>query len=156
MAYQVAWYQISVPLESLPTIECEASMTDTIRCGSKDVFHNTVVWQMRTNRHTTCNGHSWGWIEGAPGNVCWSNDSRDFDFSKASSAITAHNQWLEQQTPIELRIVKLREKIDRQQQEVGVRRENLKAAETQLSILLDAFAEMMAIKEALKGSVVTQ
>jgi hypothetical protein len=33
------------------------------------------LWRVETNRHPTCSGNTWGWIEGAPGNVCWSNDT---------------------------------------------------------------------------------
>lgn len=80
----------------------------TIRCGSTDVPHNNQRWRTCTNRHPNTNGTSWGWIEGAPGNVCWSND-KSFDQAAAGECCRLHNEWLEEQTPLALRIVKARE-----------------------------------------------
>jgi len=77
---------------------------ETINCGGKEVPHNTVPWRIATNRHTNFDGSSWGWIDGAPGHICWSND-KSFNRAKAGAVVAAHNQWLEEQRPIALRIV---------------------------------------------------
>lgn len=88
----------------------------TIRCGNKDVPHNTQKWRSCTNRHTSTSGNSWGWIEGAPGNICWSNDGdSDFTSRDASDVVAAHNQWLEEQRPLALRIVEAREEMERRE-----------------------------------------
>lgn len=92
-----------------PTLESG----ETIRCGSVDVPHNTVHWRVCTNRHRSSTGNSWGWIEGAPGNVCWSNDSMAFDYKAALAVVTEHSAWLERQKPIALRIVDATERRDR-------------------------------------------
>lgn len=87
-------------------------MADTIKCGGKDVLHNTLVWETCRNRHTNTNGTDWGWIEGTPVSVCWSNDSA-FDRKAAGLVCKEHNDWLEQQKPIALRIVEARDEVDR-------------------------------------------
>lgn len=76
------------------------------------IEHNARRWEVKTNRHPTTSGYAWGWIEGAPGNLCWSND-KDFDQSAASEVVSWHNEWLEQQTPVEIRLVKIDTEIER-------------------------------------------
>lgn len=107
----------------------------TIRCGSKDVPHNTIPWRVCTNRHTSTAGNSWGWIEGAPGNICWSNDNASFNRHKAGEVVAAHNQWLEEQKPIHLRIIEASEKVQRAQAEYD---EAEKSAASRLEQLADA------------------
>lgn len=89
----------------------------TIRINGKDVPHNTVPWRIATNRHTTTRGNSWGWIEGAPGNICWSNDG-SFNSDAASAAVRDHNQWLENQKPIDLKIVEATRRVVEAQKSV--------------------------------------
>ena len=50
-----------------------------------------VMLLMRTNRHTTCDGNSWGWIEGCTLNICWNNDSTRFNSKAASDLCAAWN-----------------------------------------------------------------
>lgn len=78
---------------------------ETINCEGKEVQHNTVPWRVATNRHPNTDGTSWGWIEGAPGNVCWSNSNGAFNREKAGKVVAEHNRWLEEQKPIALRII---------------------------------------------------
>lgn len=87
-------------------------MADTIKCGGKDVPHNTQPWETRANRHSNTDGTRWGWIEGAPGNICWSNNSQ-FNEAAAGRVCKEHNDWLEQQKPIALRIVEARAEVER-------------------------------------------
>lgn len=73
----------------------------------KQIEHNTVPWRIATNRHTNCDGTSWGWIEGAPGHVCWSNErgsGTDMNREQAGKLVQEHNAWLERQRPVELRL----------------------------------------------------
>jgi len=59
-----------------------------------------------TNRHTSTSGNRWGWIEGADGNVCWSNDEgSQFTEAEAGKVAREHNEWLEQQRPLDVRIM---------------------------------------------------
>lgn len=73
--------------------------------GKISVKHNEIPWRTATNRHTTEYGRSWGWIDGAPGNVCWENGTA-FNQQAASSIVRAHNQWLEDQQPLSIKIIK--------------------------------------------------
>lgn len=77
-------------------------------CGVS-VLHNTQPWRVASNRHRTLHGNDWGWIEGAPGNVCWSNDER-FNRAAAGEMVTAHAKWLEDQKPLAIKLVEAREK----------------------------------------------
>ena len=79
----------------------------TINCGGEEVPHNTVPWRVATNRHPNTDGTSWGWIEGAPGHVCWSNSGRSFNRENAGKVVAEHNRWLEEQKPIALRIIEV-------------------------------------------------
>lgn len=79
--------------------------------NGKTFTHNSKKWGCCTNRHTTTSGNCWGWIEGAPGNVCWSNDSKSFDQYAAIDVCSFHNKWLEEQSPIEIRVMEQRKKL---------------------------------------------
>lgn len=50
-------------------------------------------WKIATNRHTTTNGYSWGWIEGHPDNACWSEDpsSSERGLNDAIRMVERHN-----------------------------------------------------------------
>ena len=77
----------------------------------KPIEHNSAVWEVRTNRHPNTDGSSWGWIDGAPGNVCWSNNE-PFNRSRAGEVVAEHNAWLERQRPVDLRIVDARKRME--------------------------------------------
>jgi hypothetical protein len=76
------------------------------------VPHNTREWRVATNRHPCTGGAAWGWIEGAPGNVCWSNE-KNFNREAAGQMVAAHSQWLEDQKPLSIRLVEARERYMR-------------------------------------------
>lgn len=76
------------------------------------VTHNTREWSVATNRHPCTGGAAWGWIEGAPGNVCWSNEE-SFNREAAGQMVAAHSQWLEDQKPLSIRLVEARERYMR-------------------------------------------
>lgn len=73
-------------------------------------LHTESQWHSRTNRHTTTAGHSWGWIDGpraSNGDYCWSDDPGSrFTSSDAADVIRFHNEWLKEQEPIAIRLVK--------------------------------------------------
>lgn len=73
----------------------------------KTYLHTTGSWHPKTNRHPTTAGFAWGWIEGAPGNLCWSNDpGESFTSKDAHDVANIHNQWLVDQEPVEIKLVK--------------------------------------------------
>lgn len=66
-----------------------------VSIGGKKIPHNDAIWEVKKNRHTNTDGTEWGWIEGAPGNVCWSNN-KAFNRQKAGEAVAIHNAWLKE------------------------------------------------------------
>jgi hypothetical protein len=52
-------------------------------------------WRIATNRHPNTDGTRWGWIEGAPGNICWS-DERGSNLTRAQAGqmVLDHNNAL--------------------------------------------------------------
>jgi len=72
------------------------------------VLHNTAQWHVCTNRHRQTQGGCWGWIEGAPGNVCW-GDGAAFDKDAAYEVVRLHREWLEDQKPVAIKLVEARE-----------------------------------------------
>lgn len=58
-------------------------------------FNDPKKWEVKTNRHRTLDGKCWGWIEGLPGNVCWSDDDNVFDHNKAAFIVKLHNMNVE-------------------------------------------------------------
>lgn len=86
---------------------------EVVTVAGVTVAHNEVVWRVCTNRHRTTGGREWGWIEGAPGNVCWSNDYKEgFNMVAAGEMVAAHNRWLEDQQPLSIKIIKARRAFD--------------------------------------------
>lgn len=83
-----------------------------VKLGDTTIAHNELVWRSCTNRHTTTYGNSWGWIENAPGNVCWSNDPKEkLNSQQAQALVSAHNKWLEDIQPIQLKIIKAKKGV---------------------------------------------
>lgn len=75
-----------------------------------NIPHNDKRWVVKINRHTTTHGRRWGWIEGAPGSACWSDDG-PFNHQEAERLAREHNDWLKHQEPIDLQIIRQREKV---------------------------------------------
>ena len=85
---------------------------ECVKVGNFTIPHNEYVWSVCTNRHTTTCGNSWGWIENAPGNVCWSNDPKEkLSSQQAQALVSAHNKWLEDIQPIQLKIIKAKKAV---------------------------------------------
>ena len=82
----------------------EVVTNEYVEVAGRRVKHNGRVWDSKMNRHTTTSGRSWGWIEGADGNVCWEN-GQPFDQRASERMAFLHNEWLEMQKPIERRII---------------------------------------------------
>lgn len=83
-----------------------------VKLGNTIIPHNEYVWSVCTNRHTTTYGNSWGWIEKSPGNVCWSNDSgKELKKEHAHTLVNAHNKWLEDIQPVQLKIIKAKKTV---------------------------------------------
>jgi len=131
-------------------VEQAADLMETIRCGSVEVPHNTVKWQTKTNRHTTTIGNLWGWIEGAPGNVCWSNDNNVFNSAEAGRVAREHNERLENQRPISLRMVECQERIQRAATAVENHRKQGEPLQIKLDFELNELHRLAAISESEK------
>lgn len=59
-------------------------------------------WEVKTNAHRNCNGTAWGWIEGAPGNVCWSDEfGSGMSRADAERVVAEHNANLTAPAPSE-------------------------------------------------------
>jgi hypothetical protein len=91
----------------MSAIEAIVLDAPSVTVAGVTVQHNTEKWRVCTNRHPECNGNSWGWIEGAPGHVCWSNSKR-FNSTAAGEMVKAHHEWLEQQKSPAVRLVESR------------------------------------------------
>lgn len=114
----------------------------TINCEGKEVPHNTVPWRIATNRHPNTDGTSWGWIDGAPGNVCWSNSNNSFNREKAGKVVAEHNHWLEEQKPIALRIIEATNIANKARQKAEAARKEADACEAALDAALGEVARL--------------
>lgn len=118
---------------------------DYVKLGDITIAHNELVWRSCTNRHTTTYGNSWGWIENAPGNVCWSNDPGEkLARVQAQALVSAHNQWLEDIQPIQLKVIKAKKAVKdlttvfkEKEQSYLKAKEMLEKAEDSLAILME-------------------
>lgn len=122
-------------------------MQTTINCGGKEVPHNTVPWRVATNRHTNTNGTAWGWIEGAPGNVCWTNSNSAFDREKAGAVVAEHNRWLEEQKPITLRIVEATERANVARRKAEAARQEADKCDAALDAALGEVARLESLRD---------
>lgn len=91
-----------------------------VQVGGKFLAHNEHPWRRATNRHTTTYGNSWGWIAygngGEVGGGYWSNDSGDkFTGEMAAAAVTAHNKWLEDIQPTQIKVIKAKRELSKLQ-----------------------------------------
>lgn len=119
----------------------------TINCEGREVPHNTVPWRIATNRHPNTDGTSWGWIDGAPGNVCWSNSSSAFNREKAGKVVVEHNRWLEEQKPIELRIIEATERVDAARRKADAARQEADKFAAALDVALGEVMQLEARRE---------
>jgi hypothetical protein len=81
----------------------------SITVAGVTIEHNTQPWRVAKNRHSNIDGTDWGWIEGAPGHVCWSDNER-FNREAAREAVKLHNDWLEDQKPTLVKLIEATER----------------------------------------------
>lgn len=101
------------------------------------IRHNTARWEVKTNRHPETDGARWGWIEGAPGNVCWSNSQR-FNSAAAGEAVKLHHEWLEAQKSPDVRYIEAKEREAKAQAEYNEAKRKLETATQKLEACLTA------------------
>jgi hypothetical protein len=76
------------------------------------VEHNSAQWRIAKNRHPNTDGTDWGWIDGTAPNVFWSNErGSNMTREQAGKLVEEHTAWLEKQTPIDVRLLKARERV---------------------------------------------
>lgn len=125
-----------------------AIVTDeSVTFAGKTVAHNEFPWRTAKNRHSNTDGTAWGWIESAPSRVCWSDNER-FNREAAHEIVRAHNQWLEDQRPLSIKIIQAKreyedakaefERLDRLHTEALIR---MNLANDELAALLAAREE---------------
>ena len=118
---------------------------ECVKVGNFTIPHNEYMWSVCTNRHTTTYGNSWGWISHAPGNVCWSNDpGKELKKEQAYALVNAHNKWLEDIQPTQLKIIKVKKVVKdltasfkKKEQSCLKAKEMLEKAESELNSLLE-------------------
>lgn len=89
--------------------ETQKVVLPSVTVSGRNIHHNDKKWRLATNRHNNTDGSRWGWIDGAPGNECWSDNER-FNSIAAGEAVEIHNQWLEDQVPVVIRLINACEK----------------------------------------------
>ena len=126
-------------VDVLAVMEAAPSVT----VAGKTVLHNTAPWRVATNRHPETNGDAWGWVEGAPGHVCWSN-STAFNRAAAQEMVAAHERWLEDQKSMSIRLVEARARYSKAKLEHDLAKANYLA---KLEKLEQAELEIIALAE---------
>lgn len=106
---------------------------ESVAVSGRTVEHNELPWRVATNRHPNTDGTDWGWIDKAPGNVCWSNNNNVFDRTAAAEMVRAHNQWLEDQQPLPLKIIKAKREFEQANSEFTALEEKHTKAATRLA-----------------------
>ena len=117
--------------------------------------HTDKPWRSHTNRHTTTQGYSWGWISGPVregGDICWSNDPGDrFTERDAAEVISFHNEWLKEQEPVSLRLVRASERLASAEKECNLA--EIRYLESQ-EALAKASAEVERLEAMLRAGQV--
>lgn len=102
----------------------EVRVTDEgVQVGGKFLTHNEHLWRRATNRHTTIYGNSWGWVAYGDnkkvGGSYWSNDrGENFTGKMATAAVTAHNKWLEDIQPTQIKVIKAKRMLSKLQNQL--------------------------------------
>lgn len=121
----------------------------SVTYSGKTVLHNTARWVVKTNRHTSTAGNDWGWIDGAPSNLCWSNDNTTFNYKAACEIARLHNQWLDEQKPLSIRLIEANEILDVARMALDKARAELADAESKYAIANEAVLELEAKREKI-------
>ena len=83
----------------------------SLTVAGRTLLHTTDRWRTARNKHPNTNGTDWGWIEGAAGgDNTWSDDKR-FNRKAAEEMCQAHNQWLEDQKPVAIRLIEANDRL---------------------------------------------
>lgn len=110
------------------------------------IEHNQYRWRVAKNCHPNTDGTDWGWIEGAS-NVCWSN--RPFSRltrSQAEELVAQHNDWLDKQTPVVVRLLKAKEQAAKIEKEVVEAEAQVERLRSKLRV---AVAEIAALQKVV-------
>jgi hypothetical protein len=110
--------------------------------------HNDRQWEVKTNRHTNTDGSSWGWIEGPGPHVCWYNNER-FNRAEAGRIVKEHNDWLEKQSPLDIRIMQARLRRDGKIKEIDSAQAKIDALFRDLAKMDD---EIESLENERKGN----
>lgn len=124
---------------------------ESIKCGKRDIPHNTAPWRVAKNRHPNTDGTEWGWIEGAPEGVFWS-DNGAFTSEKAGRVVAEHNRWLEAQKPIALRIIEATAVAAKARQKSERARKEADACEAALDAALAELTRLEALRDESLGA----
>lgn len=103
-----------------------------IEVAGVTVKHNAQQWRVAKNRHGNTDGSDWGWVEGARGNVCWSNNAT-FNRNAAERMVAIHNQWLEDQKPLSIKLIEARERREGAAGRFDAAKQNYEAARDALA-----------------------
>lgn len=77
-----------------------------VQVNGRMYWHNRKSWTVRTNRHPSTGGNSWGWIEGPDAEIQWSNDGGSGCTEADAERVAAeHNDWLNAQVPHDMNII---------------------------------------------------
>ena len=122
------------------------SNDEAVTVAGRTVKHNEFPWRVATNRHPNTDGSRWGWIDKAPGNVCWS-DNEKFDHSAAALMVRAHNKWLEDQEPLPIKIIKAKRECEQAKAEFDAISKKYLAAQDQYEAAKAALNGLLAARE---------
>ncbi len=108
----------------------------------REFNHTTTPWRVAINRHPTTKGQLWGWIEGAPGNQCWSDDGGgSLLMAQAQAVCDEHNKWLEAQKSPGIRMAELLPRITALREEIKAAQDKIDKLSPELREKEAAFAE---------------
>ena len=101
-----------------------------VEASGRRFLHTIEPWRVCRNKHPNTNGTDWGWIEGPAGDTTWSND-KAFNREAAARVVSLHNQWLEAQKPVSLKLIEANQKLSAAARRLKDATEELDAAERQ-------------------------
>jgi hypothetical protein len=117
--------------------------------------HNLESWFVKTIERQTARGNEFGFIAGADGKVMWNDDGTIFNKKWAEGIAKEHNDWLEEQKPITLKLIDARREVNKYNLEVMDQERVLKEAKAALKysiqLLEDCEHELSKLKGAKDG-----
>jgi hypothetical protein len=100
-------------------------------------LHTVKPWRVARNRHPNTNGTDWGWIDGAGGDDTWSDD-KPFNRRAAEFVASLHNNWLEAQKPLSLKLIEANAELTKAAHQLAEANLELDLAERRHRIALEA------------------